>query len=110
MNLAWTDEEVDAVIALALQRNMPGLARAVALGRWGGFRRGTICNIPLNARSSRKMMTVCRSVGSTGRLRSVRSLCDKREDSRLSAFLESTPAKASPSHTTSDVTLGRSDL
>ena len=93
-NLAWTDEEVDAFIALALQRNMPGLARAVALGRWGGFRRGTICNIPLNARvialddnglSQRRLYW-------TTEKRKV--LCDKREDSRLSAFLEGTPAKA----------------
>lgn len=94
VNLAWTDEEVDAFIALALQRNMPGLARAVALGRWGGFRRGTICNIPLNARviaqdgdglSQRRLYW-------TTEKRKV--LCDKREDGRLSAFLEGTPARA----------------
>lgn len=94
VNLAWTDEEVDAFIALALDRNMPGLARAVALGRWGGFRRGTICNIPLNARiiAQDDNGLPQRRLYWTTEKRKV--LCDKREDSRLSAFLESTPAKA----------------
>nr|WP_295235133.1 site-specific integrase [uncultured Brevundimonas sp.] len=94
VNLAWTDEEVDAFIALALKRNMPGLARAVALGRWGGFRRGTICNIPLSARiiAQDDDGLAQRRLYWTTEKRKV--LCDKREDSRLSAFLESTPAKA----------------
>ncbi|MDQ1191303.1 integrase [Brevundimonas vesicularis] len=94
VNLAWTDEEVDAFIALALERNMPGLARAVALGRWGGFRRGTICNIPLSARiiAQDDDGLAQRRLYWTTEKRKV--LCDKREDSRLSAFLESTPAKA----------------
>ncbi len=94
VNLAWTDEEVDAFIALALERNMPGLARAVALGRWGGFRRGTICNIPLSARiiAQDDDGLAQRRLYWTTEKRKV--LCDKREDSRLSSFLESTPAKA----------------
>jgi hypothetical protein len=33
----WEDAEVDAVIGLAIARKMPGLARAIALGRWAGF-------------------------------------------------------------------------
>lgn len=47
---AWEDEEFNAAVADALGRDLPGLARAYALARWGGFRRGTICKIPLNAR------------------------------------------------------------
>ena len=94
VNLAWTDEDVDAFIALALQRKMPGLARAVALGRWAGFRRGTICNIPLNARvlAQNDDGLPQRRLYWTTEKRKV--LCDKREDGRLSALLESTPAKA----------------
>ena len=47
----WEDAEVEAAIQLARERKTPGLARAIALGRWGGFRRGTICALPLNART-----------------------------------------------------------
>jgi hypothetical protein len=36
----WEDAEVAAAIELARRRNAPGLARAIGLGRWGGFRRG----------------------------------------------------------------------
>ena len=93
-NPAWTDEEVGEFIALALKRKMPGLARAVALGRWGGFRRGTICNIPLNARfvAQNDLGLPERRLFWTTEKRKV--LCDKREDRRLTALLESTPAKA----------------
>lgn len=46
----WDDGEAQAAIDEAIRRKRPGLARAIALGRWGGFRRGTICAIPRSAR------------------------------------------------------------
>lgn len=49
-NPAWTDAEVDAFIAHAISSKQPGLARAAALARWGGFRRGTVCRLPAYAR------------------------------------------------------------
>ncbi|RZJ19089.1 MAG: site-specific integrase [Brevundimonas sp.] len=90
----WEDAEVAAVIELAIARKMPGLARAVALGRWGGFRRGTICNLPLNART--------RAINDDGlperRIYWVtekrKVLVDAREDARLTALLARTPDKA----------------
>lgn len=93
-NPAWTDEEVDAFIALALQREMPGLARAAALGRWGGFRRGTICRISLNARivSQDEDGTAQHRLYWATEKRKVQ--CDKREDPRLSALLDETPTAA----------------
>ena len=39
-NPAWEDTEVKAAIALAMERKVPDLARAIAPGCWGGFRRG----------------------------------------------------------------------
>lgn len=39
----WEDAEVEAMTGLAIRRNMPRLARAIGLGHWAGFRRGTIC-------------------------------------------------------------------
>ena len=90
----WEDAEVEAAIELAIARKMPGLARAIALGRWGGYRRGTICLIPLNARSTghddqgrphmrHHWVTEKRKV-----------LADKREDPRLTALLARTPSRA----------------
>ena len=93
-NPAWRDEEVDAFIALALRRKMPGLARAAALGRWGGFRRATICRISLNARivSQDDDGVAQRRLYWATEKRKVQ--CDKREDPRLSVFLDETPAGA----------------
>jgi hypothetical protein len=93
-NIAWTNAEVEAFIALAMERRMPGLARAVGLGRWGGFRRGTICRLPLHIRvmdhdsygrpqRRLKWLTEKRRV-----------LCDKPEDPRLTALLDATPNQA----------------
>ena len=90
----WEDAEVEAIIDLAIARKLTGLARAVALGRWGGFRRGTICALPLNARvegfdehgrSQRRLYWITEK-------RKV--LADKPEDSRLTALLARTPARA----------------
>jgi len=91
-NPIWEDSEVEAVIKLAIARKMPGLARAVALGRWAGFRRGTICAVPLHirvighddwGRSQRRLYWLTEK----GRV-----LCDKPEDQRLTALLEATPS------------------
>lgn len=93
-NPIWEDHEVEAVIELALARKMPGLARAVALGRWGGFRRGTICRLPLEAR------VVGHSADGRAQHRLYwltekrRVLCDKPEDDRLTALMKATPDRA----------------
>lgn len=93
-HITWTDAEVDTAIEAAIARKQPGLARAIALGRFGGFRRGTICAIPLNARvtgfddqgrphSRLHWITEKRKV-----------LSDKREDPRLTAVLNRTKNQA----------------
>ena len=90
----WTDAEVAAAIEGTIERGQPGLARAIALGRWAGFRRGTICAIPLHARivgaddegnPQKRLYWVTQK-------RKV--LCDKREDARLTSLLDRTPARA----------------
>ena len=90
----WTDEEVAAAIEDAITRDQPGLARAVALARWGGFRRQTVCALPHNARllgadsqgrQERRLYWVTEK-------RKV--LADKREDARLTALLARTPDRA----------------
>ncbi|MBS0362734.1 MAG: site-specific integrase [Proteobacteria bacterium] len=94
-NPAWTDTEVANAIADALRNGLPGLARAYALGRWGGFRRGTICAIPPHARvqgrdaegqPQRRLYWITEKR---------RVLCDKREDPRLTDLLART-ADATP--------------
>lgn len=87
----WEDEEVQATIAYCLERGKPGLARATALGRWGGFRR---CAIPLNARTTgydQEGRAHRRIHWITGKCK---VLADKREDPRLTALLDGTPNKA----------------
>ncbi|MDB5433274.1 MAG: integrase family protein [Caulobacter sp.] len=82
----WEDEEVEIAIEDAIATGRPGLARAYALGRYGGFRKGTICLITLNARTKGGRLywlTEKRKV-----------LCDKRADPRLLAVLDRTPSKA----------------
>ncbi|ADL00663.1 tyrosine-type recombinase/integrase [Brevundimonas subvibrioides] len=91
---AWELAEVEIAIEEAIRRDQPGLARAIALGRYGGFRRGTIVSIPLNART----------LGRDGRgepetrlvwITSKRQvLSDKREDARLAAVIARTPNRA----------------
>jgi integrase len=89
----WDAADISAAIEDAI-RTAPGLARAYALGRYAGFRRGTICKIPRRARTKglnddgvmeRRLlwMTEKREV-----------LCDKREDARLTDVLARTPDKA----------------
>lgn len=90
----WEDAEVEAAIALALQREMPGLARAIALARYAGFRRQTVCAIPLNARAigyddggqPHKRLSCVTEKGKV--------LADKLEDHRLTAILDGTPSRA----------------
>lgn len=89
-NPRWEDAEVDAAIAYAIERKRPGLARAIALGRWGGFRKQSICKLPRSARitrpdsdgvSERRLLWVTEK-----RL----VLCDRREDARLTDLLART--------------------
>jgi len=47
---AWDDAEVAVAIEDALARKRPGLARAIGIGRWGGFRKQTIIALPRHAR------------------------------------------------------------
>lgn len=93
-NPIWTDEEVEAAIEDAITRHRPGLARAIALGRFGGFRRGTICAIPLHAR----VQGFTDDGEPERRLNWITEkklvLCDKREDPRLTAIIARTPSKA----------------
>lgn len=93
-NPTWEDHEVTVAIEDAVARRRPGLARAIALGRYGGFRRGTICALPLNARSKGyddDGAPEFRLVWITEK-RKVRA--DKREDARLTALLQHTPDRA----------------
>lgn len=90
----WDDAEVETAINDAIARGTPGLARAIALGRYGGFRRGTICAIPLNARS------VVPDIDGAPENRIVwitekrKVLADKREDPRLTTVLKRTANEA----------------
>ena len=93
-NPIWEDAEVDALIGLAIKRKMPGLARAIALGRWAGFRRGTICAIPLHARTTGHDADGRAHPRLYWLTEKRRVKCDKREDPRLNAFLAETPNRA----------------
>lgn len=89
-NPRWLDDEVEAFIAYALEKDQHGLARAVALGRWGGFRRQTICRVPLRARIQRRNDdgVMERRIYWVTEKKLV--LCDRREDARLTALLDRT--------------------
>lgn len=91
---AWSDQEVEAAIEEAIRRGRHGLARAIGLGRWGGFRRGTICKIPVHARID----AYDEDQGPHVRLYWITEkrlvLCDKREDPRLTALIKRTDTRA----------------
>lgn len=76
---------------LAIARKQPALARAVALGRWGGFRKQMICAIPVDASNKRPTHK-----GEETRLKWVtqkrKVLCDRREEARLFRQIEATPS------------------
>lgn len=90
-NPRWLDDEVEAAIARAIEKKHPGLARAIALGRWGGFRAQSIRAVPRPARIRREAED---GEGLERRLYWVTEkrlvLCDRREDPRLTALLERT--------------------
>ena len=94
VHLIWTDAEVEICIEDATARGRPGLARAVALGRYAGFRRKSICNAPLYAR--------IKDYDSDGYLvnrlywltEKRKVLADMREDTKLTAIMDQTPNKA----------------
>jgi hypothetical protein len=93
-HLTWTDDEVWAFIDDAIKRNTPGLARAAALGRFAGYRRGTICKIPIGAR------IVTQNVNGEPERRLYwvtekrKVLSDKREDPRLDEVMRRTASNA----------------
>lgn len=94
VNPRWEDHEVVAGIEDAIERRTPGLARAIALGRYGGFRRGTICNLPRHART----MAINDNGEQERRLYWLTEkrivLADRREDARLTEIIERTPNRA----------------
>jgi hypothetical protein len=89
-NIAWRDDEVEAVIEAAIARGNPGLARAVGLARYGGFRRGDICRMPRSARIERlnEDGVLERRISWVTEKR--RTLADRREDQRLTELLART--------------------
>ncbi len=90
----WTPAEVKAAIDGAIEREHPGLARAIALARYGGFRLGTVCAVPRHARliaPNRQGVPERRLYWITEKRK---VLCDKREDSRLTEILDRTPNRA----------------
>jgi len=91
---AWKDHEVEAAIELAIALDQPGLARGIALGRYGGFRLGGICRIPRHARTvgfDEEDAPQNRVLWQTPK---AGVLCDKPEDARLTALLSRTPDRA----------------
>jgi integrase len=74
------------VIADVIDRGQPGLARAIGLGRWAGFRRSTICEITEAGR------ILTNNGGIERRLRWITEksgvMSDKPEDPRLTDLLD----------------------
>ncbi|HYD87160.1 MAG TPA: hypothetical protein VEA80_06785 [Vitreimonas sp.] len=89
-NPRWLDEEFEAALEHAIETHRPGLARALALGRWGGFRRQTICSVPRRARIWRDNEDGVRERRLYWVTEKKLVLCDRREDPRLTALLERT--------------------
>jgi integrase len=89
-NPRWLDEEVEAAIEYAIAETQPGMARAIALGRWGGFRRQSICKLPKGARIWRANDDGVRERRLLWVTEKRLVLCDRREDPRLTALLERT--------------------
>lgn len=93
-NPSWEDSEVEAAIEDAIRRDTPGLARAVALGRYAGFRRGTICALPLGARLKARDEDGLPQRRIYWITNKKKVLADKKEDPRLTAILARTPDRA----------------
>ncbi|ESQ90097.1 integrase [Asticcacaulis sp. AC460] len=93
-NPTWEDFEVETAIASAIERQHPGLARAIALARYGGFRKGTIMAVPMRARviGHNAEGLPERRIHWITEKRKV--LADRREDERLTAILDATPNRA----------------
>ena len=87
----WTDDEVSAVLEECLRRGLPGLARAVGLGRYAGFRRQTICALPRSARVPTRASDGSEHIRLLWLTEKRKVACDKREDPRLTALIDSTP-------------------
>jgi integrase len=83
-HLVWPDEVFEAVMRAALDRRRFGLARAVAIARFVGARRGDLVRMPLTARAN-------------GRIRyqsaKRKVWVDVPEDPRLTTWLAMIPAE-----------------
>lgn len=82
---AWTDGEVVAVIDAAIEEGAPGLARAVALGRWTGARPGDAVRLSESALSRGRLQWVASKN---------RKALDLPVDPALAAVLARTPRRA----------------
>jgi hypothetical protein len=91
---AWDDSEIEAAINMAIAVGQPGLARGIAFGRWGGFRRGGICDVPLNARTMGSTTIRPSSVDFTGSRPSVVCCATSPRIRRLTALSDRTPNRA----------------
>lgn len=78
----WPDEVLQAVLEAAVTRERPGLARAVALARYTGARRGDLVAMTLSARKDGRI----RFLSGKRRVR-----VDVPEDPLLTAWLGRTP-------------------
>lgn len=87
-HLIWSDQVFDVVARSAVEAGKPGLARAVAIGRYVGARRGDLVAIPRTARNNGRFQYM------SGKRR-VR--VDVPEDPRLTRWLDSTPDTPAPS-------------
>ena len=92
--LPWEDQEAQAAIAWRLGRKLIGLARAVGLGRWAGFRRGAIRRAPLAARRRAQNAHGESEQRLSWITEKRKALCDTHEDLRLSALIESAANRA----------------
>ncbi|ACG78598.1 phage integrase [Phenylobacterium zucineum HLK1] len=81
-HLIWSDEMFEVVAQAALDAGKPGLARALAIARYVGARRGDLVAIPRTARQNGRF----RFMSGKRRVR-----VDVAEDPQLTRWLERTP-------------------
>ena len=86
-HLIWTDPVFEIVARSALEAGKPGLARALAIGRFIGARRGDLVRIPRSARQDGRFQYM------SGKRR-VR--VDVVEDPQLTVWLDGTPDAPEP--------------
>ena len=90
----WPEWMVTLVIETAVAKGRYGVARAVAVGRYAGARRGDVVDITHAARQTRWPSNVRRIGWLTDKKRVT---VDMKEDPRLTHWLDATPASQPPS-------------